>query len=116
MAQMKPIEVEPSTPPPTAMQKILDVVERVGNRVPHPVMIFVILIGIVIVLSHVFYMLGLSVSYQVIDPATDQVVQTTTAARSRRPWRPGSHCTSGRNGPIVLARSRGSARMKSESE
>ena len=44
--------------PPTSMQRILDVVERVGNRVPHPVIIFVILIGIVIVLSHVFYMLG----------------------------------------------------------
>ena len=44
---------------PTTMQRILDAVERVGNKVPHPVIIFVILIGIVIVLSHIFYMLGL---------------------------------------------------------
>jgi aminobenzoyl-glutamate transport protein len=43
---------------PTTMQKILDAVERVGNKVSHPVIIFVILIGVVIVLSHVFYMLG----------------------------------------------------------
>jgi hypothetical protein len=64
MAQMKPLKIEPAAPPPTTMQKILDVVERVGNRVPHPVIIFVILIGIVIVLSHIFYMLGLSVSYE----------------------------------------------------
>jgi aminobenzoyl-glutamate transport protein len=68
--------------PATMMQKILDVVERVGNRVPHPVVIFVILIGIVIVLSHIFYMLGLSVSYQVINPETHKVEDATTAARS----------------------------------
>ena len=30
--------------PKTAMQRILDTVERVGNKVPHPVMIFVYLI------------------------------------------------------------------------
>lgn len=64
------------------MKRILDVVERVGNRVPHPVMIFVILIGIVILLSHLLYMLGASVSYQVVDLETDTVVYRTTAARS----------------------------------
>ena len=32
----------------TFMEKALDVVEVVGNRVPHPAVIFVILIGIVI--------------------------------------------------------------------
>ena len=37
--------------PKTAMQRLLDGVERVGNMVPHPVVIFLILIGIVIVLS-----------------------------------------------------------------
>jgi aminobenzoyl-glutamate transport protein len=76
MAQVK------GTAPATSMQKILDVVERVGNKVPHPVIIFVILIAIVIVLSHIFYMLGLSVSYQVIDPETHEVEYTTTVARS----------------------------------
>lgn len=45
------------------MQKFLDVVERVGNRVPHPVIIFVILIGLVIVLSHIFHMFDIHVSY-----------------------------------------------------
>jgi aminobenzoyl-glutamate transport protein len=47
--------------PPTPMQRMLDVVERVGNKAPHPAIIFVILIGVV---SHLFYMLGLSVSYR----------------------------------------------------
>jgi aminobenzoyl-glutamate transport protein len=45
------------------MQRVLDVVERVGHKVPHPVIIFVILIGVVLVPSHLFYMLGLSLSY-----------------------------------------------------
>ena len=67
---------------PTTMQRILDAVERVGNRVPHPVIIFVILIGVVIVLSHIFYMMGLSVSYQVINPETHEVEDATTVARS----------------------------------
>ena len=43
---------------PTTMQKLLGAVERVGNRVPHPVVIFLILIAIVIVLSQILYMLG----------------------------------------------------------
>jgi aminobenzoyl-glutamate transport protein len=67
---------------PTTMQRILDVVEKVGNRVPHPVVIFVILIGVVIVLSHIFYMLGLHVSYQAVDPETDEINNVTTVARS----------------------------------
>ncbi|MCK8784295.1 AbgT family transporter [Roseomonas sp. NAR14] len=66
----------------TAMQKVLDVVERVGNRVPHPVMIFVILIAVVIVLSQILAMLGARVSYQTIDIETDQLVDHTTMARS----------------------------------
>ena len=44
--------------PKTFMQKLLDGVERVGNKVPHPAVIFIILIGIVIVLSHILYLLG----------------------------------------------------------
>ena len=64
------------------MQKILDVVEKVGNRVPHPVVIFVILIGVVIALSHVLYMLGTSVSYQVINPVTHKLEHATTAVQS----------------------------------
>jgi aminobenzoyl-glutamate transport protein len=38
--------------PMTRVQKMLDGVERIGNRVPHPVVIFLILIGIVIVAPH----------------------------------------------------------------
>jgi aminobenzoyl-glutamate transport protein len=57
-----------SEAPKTMMQKILDVVENVGNKVPHPVIIFLVLIGIVVVLSAIFGMLGTSVSYEVLVP------------------------------------------------
>ena len=66
----------------TGLEKFLDVVERVGNRVPHPVVIFVLLIGLVILLSHVFYLTGATVTYQAINPETHAVEETTTAVRS----------------------------------
>ena len=43
---------QPIAAPKTVMQKFLDVVEKVGNKVPHPAVIFLILIAIVVVLSH----------------------------------------------------------------
>ena len=49
----------------------LATVERVGNMVPHPAIIFFILIGIVIVLSVIFAALGTSVTYEVYAPAAD---------------------------------------------
>jgi aminobenzoyl-glutamate transport protein len=54
--------------PKTGMQRILDVVEKVGNKVPHPVVIFLVLIALVVVLSHVFYLMGTSVTSEVIVP------------------------------------------------
>jgi aminobenzoyl-glutamate transport protein len=66
----------------SAMQKVLDTVERIGNSVPHPIVIFLILIAVVMVLSHILYMLGATVSYQVINPDTDKVEAATTAANS----------------------------------
>ena len=70
-----------ATAPKTAMQKILDVVERVGNKVPHPVMIFVYLIGLVVVLSTVLSMMGVSVAFQAYNQATGQIEATQVAAR-----------------------------------
>jgi aminobenzoyl-glutamate transport protein len=58
----------PSAAPKTVMQRILDVVEKVGNMVPHPVLIFLALIAIVIVLSQVLHMAGVSVTQEVIVP------------------------------------------------
>src|SRR5262245_16469293 len=66
----------------TGVEKLLDVVERVGNRVPHPVIIFDGMIGLVMLLSHLLFMTGMSVTYQAINPATHEVESVTTAARS----------------------------------
>jgi len=54
------------------MQRLLDAVEQAGNKVPHPAIIFLSMSGIVIVLSHVFYLLAVAVTYEMIDPVTNQ--------------------------------------------
>ena len=64
------------------MQRLLDAVERVGNRVPHPVIIFVILMLIVIVLSHLLHLFGVAVTYQRINPETYELETLTAEARS----------------------------------
>jgi aminobenzoyl-glutamate transport protein len=69
-------------PAHTGMARVLDVVERVGNRVPHPVVIFVMLIVLVVVLSHLFYLLGSSVTFQAINPETHALDTQTVTARS----------------------------------
>lgn len=66
----------------TVMQRFLDGVERAGNMVPHPVVIFLILIGIVVLLSHVLSLFGVTVTYDSIDPATNKVEKTVTELRS----------------------------------
>ncbi|OHO43946.1 aminobenzoyl-glutamate transporter [Aerococcus sp. HMSC035B07] len=53
------MEVEKKTP----LQSFLDWVERVGNRLPHPVIIFIILSVIIMVLSAIFAELGASADY-----------------------------------------------------
>ena len=60
------------------MQKVLDVVERVGNKVPQPAVIFLILIAIVIGLSHVLYVTGTTISYEAIVPKSDAVAANQT--------------------------------------
>lgn len=66
--------------PKSAMQRFLDVVEKVGNRVPHPVIIFLILIGIVVVLSHVLYMAGAKFTTEVIVPREKEAKAEVDAA------------------------------------
>jgi aminobenzoyl-glutamate transport protein len=73
---------ETAVAPKTLLQKLLDGVERVGNKVPHPAVIFFILSGCVIVLSHLFYLLGTSVAYEVVSPQTHQVEHATATVNS----------------------------------
>jgi aminobenzoyl-glutamate transport protein len=69
-----------STASKTVLQKLLDVVERVGNKVPHPAVLFFLLIAVVVFLS--LALAGISVSYQQLNPLTHQTEETTTAIRS----------------------------------
>src|SRR5262245_14324216 len=52
----------------TFMERMLDGIEILGNKVPHPVMMFVYLIAFVIVLSSILALLGVSVTEQVLEP------------------------------------------------
>jgi aminobenzoyl-glutamate transport protein len=68
--------------PKSAMQRFLDGVERVGNMVPHPVVIFLILIAIIIVLSALLSLFGASVNFDRINPDTHEIEKATTEIRS----------------------------------
>ncbi|MDR6635800.1 aminobenzoyl-glutamate transport protein [Phyllobacterium sp. 1468] len=68
--------------PKTVMQRLLDGVERVGNMVPHPVIIFLILIGVVIVLSAILSAFGAAVSFERINPDTHEIETASTEIRS----------------------------------
>lgn len=57
----------------SGMQRVLDGIERVGNKVPHPALIFLALIVIVIGLSQILSWAGTSVTTEVAEPATVQV-------------------------------------------
>ena len=52
----------------TFSQKMLDGIEKVGNKVPHPVVIFLLLIGLIIVLSAIFAAMDVKVTYEVAEP------------------------------------------------
>ena len=52
----------------TFMDRVLDGVETLGNKVPHPVMMFVYLIVFVILLSTILQLFGVSVTEQILEP------------------------------------------------
>ncbi|MEU8224156.1 AbgT family transporter [Kribbella sp. NPDC048915] len=56
-----------------AMQRMLDGIERVGNKVPHPALIFLGLILLVVVLSQILAWTGASVTTEVAEPETVEV-------------------------------------------
>jgi aminobenzoyl-glutamate transport protein len=80
--QRRVVSIVETTPPKTFLQKMLDGVERVGNKVPHPAIIFFILAGLVILLSYLLHSLGTAVTYDVVNPQTHQVETATTTVNS----------------------------------
>jgi p-aminobenzoyl-glutamate transporter AbgT len=86
------------TAPKTVMQRFLDGIEKVGNMVPHPVVIFLALIGIVIALSAVLSLFGTAVTLERINPDTNAMERTTIELRCGSPER---HCGTERLSPIA---------------
>ena len=80
--QRRIVPIIETAPPKTFLEKLLDLVETVGNKVPHPAVIFFIMAGLVIALSHLFYLLGTSVDYEVVNPQTHQVEHATATVNS----------------------------------
>lgn len=60
----------------------LGAVERVGNVLPHPAVIFIALCAVVAVLSHIFAKMGISVNYNMLNRETNQLVEVTATVTS----------------------------------
>lgn len=61
---------------------ILNWIEKVGNALPHPATIFVILCVIILVVSHIMASMGISVTYTGLDRATNEIKEITVAVKS----------------------------------
>ncbi len=64
---------------PGVMQRVLDGVERVGNKVPHPAIMFLALCVGVIVLSQLLAWAGVSATYEVVKPPPQSVAPIDVA-------------------------------------
>jgi aminobenzoyl-glutamate transport protein len=67
---------------PNAGARLLDAVERLGNRVPHPAVLFLLMIVALVVLSYLLALWGVSASYERLNFETHETEVTTTAVRS----------------------------------
>ncbi|NTU71833.1 MAG: AbgT family transporter [Coriobacteriia bacterium] len=64
------------------MASVLDIIERVGNKVPHPALLFLGMCVGIIVLSQVLYWTGASATYEVIKPPAVPVEQIDVGGSS----------------------------------
>ncbi len=74
--------IETVATPKSPVQRLLDGIEVVGNKVPHPAVIFALLCAAVVVLSQIFHMLGTSVTFLEIDPVTHRAHEETAVINS----------------------------------
>ena len=56
---------------------VLGAIEKVGNVLPHPTTLFIILCGIIMVVSHIAYKCGVGVTYESIDIASGELKEAT---------------------------------------
>ena len=67
----------------TFVQKMLDGIEKAGNKVPHPVIMFLYLIAIVIVLSALLDLLNVGVTEDVLVPVSPVAFRWSAPSRHR---------------------------------
>jgi aminobenzoyl-glutamate transport protein len=60
----------------TFLERLLDRIERLGNRMPHPVILFLVLCAAVIVVSQILYWVGWKATYEVVVPPPATAEQT----------------------------------------
>jgi len=63
-------------------QRFLDGVEVAGNKLPHPAMLFAIFALIIMLISHIAYLVGTSVILQSVDKTSGELVDSTVTAVS----------------------------------
>ena len=66
-------------------QRALDTIERVGNKVPHPVIIFLYLIIGVIVLSAILALFNVGITEEVLVPTSPEIVEAEYAGGTLQP-------------------------------
>ena len=64
------------------LDRALDFIERAGNRLPHPVTLFVIIATVVVIVSAIMSSMGTSVVLERMDSSTNEVSAVTVEARS----------------------------------
>ncbi len=62
--------------------RVLDYVEMIGNLLPHPATLFIILSVSIVILSAIMGGMGTNVTYEAVDTTTEAIVQNTVTAQS----------------------------------
>ncbi|HWV23408.1 MAG TPA: AbgT family transporter [Thermomicrobiales bacterium] len=74
MSQVADTTPQPEPARQTFMERMLDGVEKVGNKVPHPVLMFLYLIGFIIILSAILDLTNVTVTESIAEPVPVEVV------------------------------------------
>ena len=59
--------------------RFVQLVEALGNRLPHPLYLYVVLIVLVLVISSLCASAGISATYEQVDPATGEIPEGISA-------------------------------------
>jgi aminobenzoyl-glutamate transport protein len=71
-----------TVPEQTFLERVLNGVERAGNKMPHPAILFLALCGVVIVLSQVLYWFDVKATFEVVKPPGVTTEETYFAGSS----------------------------------